>query len=110
MGHQISQPKKTELEELEKLLNDARQRQLGLLLTSISTSSSRLETVTKNLQETSSAQVKVTGRLLASSKRLEKLTVWLLVLGSASIVLLVENQLSPLLALVLIVMIFLLMF
>jgi uncharacterized protein involved in exopolysaccharide biosynthesis len=52
-GSSITPARQFELEELERKLNSARQRQLSFLLTSISKSSNRLEAVTKNLKDTS---------------------------------------------------------
>ncbi len=107
-GSSITLARRFELEELERKLNSARQRQLSLLLTSISGSSNRLETVTKNLKETSESQVKIAESqvkvsesqaqairdLLRSSHRLEQFTLFLIIIGALN-VFIVEQSIAP---------------
>jgi hypothetical protein len=107
-GSSITSARRFELEELERKLNSARQRQLSLLLTSISESSNRLETVTKNVKETSESQMKIAESqvrvsesqahaiddLLRSSHRLEQFALFLIVLTALSIFV-VEQSIAP---------------
>jgi hypothetical protein len=100
------------LEELYSKLNNARQRQLSLLLSSISDSSNRLEAATRNLQQSSEAQVRVAesqvkvsesqisvmrgqskaiDALLNSSHRLEQFTIFLLVIGAINVFIIEET-------------------
>jgi hypothetical protein len=93
------------LEEAYRSLNNARQRQLSVLLTSINESSNRLEGATRNLQQSSESQVKVAEShvkvaesqaravddLLRSSHRLEQFTIFLLVIGAINIFIIEET-------------------
>jgi hypothetical protein len=87
------------LDETFRKLNNARQVQLSHLLTLVHESSNRLESATRNLQQTSESQlkvaesqaeisksqVKVMKDLLKSSHLLEQFTVYLMVLAALNI-------------------------
>jgi hypothetical protein len=96
------------LTEAWKKLSNFRQAQLSYFLASISESSNRLETATKNLKESSESQVKITESqvrvlesqaqaiddLLRSSHRLEQFALFLIVLTALNIFV-VEQSIAP---------------
>ena len=84
--------KQLELEELHRKISEAHQKQMSYLLGSIGESSSRLETATKNLKESSESQVQVTKKLLGSSHRLEQFALYLVVLTVLSIFIVEQSQ------------------
>ena len=84
--------KQLELEELHRKISEAQQKQMSYLLASIGRSSSRLETATKNLKESSESQVQVTKKLLGSSHRLEQFALYLIVLTVLSIFIIEQSQ------------------
>ncbi len=105
-GVAMTPVRQSEGEDLVRRLNEARQRQIPLLLLSILQSSDRLEVATKNLQHSSESQlkvaesqadlsrsqVKVMKDLLKSSHLLEQFTVYLMVLTGLSIFLVEYTQ------------------
>jgi hypothetical protein len=107
-GVAMTPARQSEGEELQRKLNEARQRQLSLSLLSISESSNRLETATRNLQQSSESQVKVAesqvrvsesqahaiNDLLRSSHRLEQFALFLIILTALSIFI-VEQSIAP---------------
>jgi hypothetical protein len=98
-GVAMTLTRQSEVEDMLRRLNEARQRQTPLLLLSILQSSDRLEAATRNLQQSSEAQVKVAesqvkvsesqalaiDSLLKSSHRLERLTAYLIVLTALNV-------------------------
>jgi len=93
-------------QELQSRLYEARQRQTSLLLESLNASSNRLESATRNLQQSSEAQVKIAESqvkvsesqvtisrsqsqavedLLRSSHRLEQFTLFLLIVNAVNV-------------------------
>ena len=100
---QMKQPfpieKQLELEEWHRRIAEAQQKQMSYMLASISESSNRLEMATKNLKDTSDAQVawtetqvEFTQRLLGSSHRLEQFALYLIVLTVLSIFIVEQSQ------------------
>jgi hypothetical protein len=87
------------LEEAYRSLNNARQRQLSVQLSSINESSNRLEAATRNLQQSSEAQLiiaesqhqtmesqaKAVNDLLKSSRTIEQFSLFLIVLTIVNI-------------------------
>lgn len=91
-GQSVPTPTQVRMEEAYRNLDDARQRQLSLLLTSISESSANMEGVTKNLQRSSESQLEVAqdqsravDALLGSSHRLEQFTIFVLIISAINI-------------------------
>ncbi len=98
-GTTVTLAREADRQELIGKLNEARQRQLSLLLRSISDSSNRLESATRNLQQSSESQVRVAesqvrvsesqsraiNDLLRSSHRLEQFAIYLLILNVVNI-------------------------
>jgi len=98
-GPGITPARGSELAEQERKLDGARQRQLSLLLTSISESSNRLEATTRNLQQSSESQVRIAEShvkvsesqaktiddLLRSSHRLEQFAIYLLIMSAINV-------------------------
>jgi len=111
-----------QLEDMEQKLRDARQKQTALLLDSISRSSNRLEAATRNLQQSSEAQVKVAesqaeaiNNILKSSRTIEQFSLFLILLTIVNIFIvesvsgLLQGALGIGTAITLLVLIFILM-
>lgn len=104
-GVGMTSARQSEGEDLLRKLNEARQREIPLLLLSLNRSSNRLETSAESLKESSNSQVKTTERLkesvdsqinitqklLTSSRSLEILTLFLILLAFATIVVIVAQ-------------------